>query len=78
MPINVVKVTPNEFQPPRKFLFCYHPHGVLFLGAATVGNTFDKYHKYMLVSVFSATPLPFTLVVCLTLLDCSQVLMLTI
>jgi len=42
MPINIVKLTPNEFQPPRKFMFCYHPHGVLFLGAATVGNNFDK------------------------------------
>jgi len=42
MPIQVVKIKPEEFQPPRKFLFCFHPHGVVFLGPTTIGNLFDK------------------------------------
>jgi 2-acylglycerol O-acyltransferase 2 len=43
-PVTVVKLAADSFYSPhRKYMFCFHPHGILFLGPATVVFNIEKY-----------------------------------
>jgi len=43
LPITVLKLAPDEEYSTRKFLFGYHPHGVLFYGPGVLAMNWDDF-----------------------------------
>jgi len=51
MPVKVVKLSSEEvYSAPRKFMFCFHPHGVIFLGPTTIANKISHYFPRISIS----------------------------
>lgn len=51
MPLTVVKLgAPDQYMAPRRLLFCFHPHGVLFLGPSTLALRWSHYFPQLTCS----------------------------
>jgi hypothetical protein len=63
--VEVVKLATDSFYSPhRQYMFCFHPHGILFLGPSTVVFNMEKYLKKIKFTYyhFSVLPISYSLI----------------